>query len=45
MKNNTGSPPSVTGENYEGESLQGLYDWELITGYKMQGEWVCYCRL
>ena len=32
--------PSVTGVFYEGESLQGLYDWELlITGYKMQGEW------
>ena len=40
MTNNVGSPPSVTGVFYEGESLQGLYDWELlITGYKMQGEW------
>ena len=40
MTNNTGSPPSVTGVFYEGESLQGLYDWELmITGYQMQGEW------
>ena len=38
--NNTASPPSVTGVFYEGESLQGLYDWELmITGYQMKGEW------
>ena len=40
MTNNAGSPPSVTGVFYEGESLQGLYDWELlITGYAMKGEW------
>ena len=40
MTNNTSSPPSVTGVFYEGESLQGLYDWELmITGYQMKGEW------
>ena len=40
MTNNLGSPPSVTGVFYEGESLQGLYDWELvITGYAMKGEW------
>ena len=40
MTNNTASPPSVTGVFYEGESLQGLYDWELmITGYQMKGEW------
>ena len=40
MKNNTGSPPSVTGVFYEGESLQGQYDWELmLTGYQMKGEW------
>lgn len=40
MTNNVGSPPSVTGVFYEGESLQGQYDWELlVTGYKMSGEW------
>ena len=40
MTNNLGSAPSVTGVFYEGESLQGLYDWELlITGYKITGEW------
>jgi len=40
MTNNVGSAPSVTGVFYEGESLQGQYDWELlITGYKMTGEW------
>ena len=40
MKNNTGSPPSVTGVFYEGESLQGQYDWELmLTGYNMKGDW------
>ena len=34
MTNNTSSHPSVTGVYYEGESLQGLYDWELmITGF------------
>ena len=40
MTNNTNSPPSVTGVFYDGESLQGLYDWELLTtGYNMTGEW------
>ncbi|MAV94529.1 MAG: hypothetical protein CMA31_02440 [Euryarchaeota archaeon] len=40
MTNNTNSKPSVTGVFYDGESLQGLYDWELLTtGYNMRGEW------
>ena len=40
MTNNLGSAPSVTGVFYEGESLQGLYDWELlITGYAFKGAW------
>ena len=40
MTNNTNSAPSVTGVFYDGESLQGLYDWELLaTGWKMTGEW------
>ena len=40
MKINSSSPPSVTGVFYDGESLQGLYDWELLTtGWNMKTEW------
>ena len=40
MTNNIGSPPSVTGVFYDGESLQGLYDWELLTtGWNMKSDW------
>ena len=40
MTNNTASAPSVTGVFYDGESLQGTYDWELLTtGYSMKSEW------
>ena len=40
MTNNKNSAPSVTGVFYDGESLQGLYDWELLTtGWNMRGEW------
>jgi len=41
MTNNIATPPSVTGVFYDGESLQGLYDWELLTtGWNMRGEWL-----
>ena len=40
MTNNVNAPPSVTGVFYDGESLQGTYDWELLTtGFNMTGEW------
>ena len=40
MTNNTNSKPSVTGVFYDGESLQGTYDWELLTtGYNVKSEW------